>query len=58
MDRRLLLPLTGIAALGLGWGGFELYHASRILPGVMAAGVPVGGLTQNEAVSRLGEQKS
>jgi vancomycin resistance protein YoaR len=57
MDRRLLLPLTGVAALGLGWGGFELYHASRILPGVTAAGVSVGGLTQTEAISRLSAQK-
>ncbi len=53
MNPRLLLPLAGVAALGVGWGGFELYHAPRILPGVVAAGVPVGGLTPAEAAARL-----
>lgn len=53
MNRSVLLPLTGIAALGLGWGGFELYHAPRILPGVQAAGVQVGGLTVSEAAAKL-----
>ena len=53
MNRSVLLPLTGIAALGLGWGGFELYHAPRILPGVQAAGVMVGGLTLPEASAKL-----
>ena len=53
MNRSVLLPLTGIAALGLGWGGFEMYHAPRILPGVQAAGLAVGGLTVPEAVQRL-----
>ncbi len=53
MKRSVLLPLTGIAALGLGWGGFELYHAPRILPGVQAAGVLVGGLTASEAAAKL-----
>ena len=53
MKRSVLLPLTGIAALGLGWGGFELYAASRILPGVQAAGVMVGGLTVPDASAKL-----
>jgi vancomycin resistance protein YoaR len=53
MKRPVLLSLTGVAALGLGWGGFELYHAGRILPGVQAAGVNVGGLTVEEATSKL-----
>lgn len=53
MNRFVLLPLTGIAALGLGWGGFEAYHAPRILPGVQAAGVMVGGLTVPEASAKL-----
>ena len=53
MNRFVLLPLTGIAALGLGWGGFELYSASRILPGVQAAGMAVGGLSVAEASAKL-----
>ena len=53
MNRSVLLPLTGIAALGLGWGGFEAYHAQRILPGVQAAGLAVGGLTVPEASAKL-----
>ncbi len=53
MKPSVLLPLTGIAALGLGWGGFELYFAPRILPGVQAAGVQVGGLTVPEASAKL-----
>ena len=54
MNRSVLLSLTGIAALGLGWGGFELYSASRILPGVQAAGMAVGGLTVADASAKLG----
>jgi vancomycin resistance protein YoaR len=53
MKRPLLLSLSGVAALGLGWGAFEVYHAGRILPGVQAAGVNVGGLTVDEAAARL-----
>ncbi|RIH82457.1 Vancomycin B-type resistance protein VanW [Calidithermus terrae] len=44
-----------VGLLLVGWGGFELYHAQRIYPGVTAAGVPVGGLTLEQATSRVGE---
>jgi vancomycin resistance protein YoaR len=54
---RQLMPLLGVVALGLAWGGFELYHTDRVLPGVTAAGVSVGGLTQSEAVQALRDAK-
>jgi vancomycin resistance protein YoaR len=54
---RLWMPLLGVAVLGAGWGGFELYHSQRILPGIVVAGVPVGGMTQDEAVQALRDAK-
>ncbi len=57
MGPRVWMPLLGVAALGLAWGGFELYHSERVLPGVTAAGVNVGGLTQAEAVQALRDAK-
>jgi Putative peptidoglycan binding domain len=53
MNRKIILPISIVTGLGLGWGGFEAYHAPRILPGVSAAGVSVGGLTLFEASSKL-----
>jgi vancomycin resistance protein YoaR len=53
MNHKLILPLSIVAGLGLGWGGFEAYYAPRVLPGVSAAGVPLGGLTLFEAGSKL-----
>ncbi|MFN3266467.1 MAG: VanW family protein [Deinococcales bacterium] len=50
---RLWVPLVGIAALGVGWSGFELYHSERILPGITVAGIDVGGQTQTEAIETL-----
>jgi vancomycin resistance protein YoaR len=53
MNRKIVLPLSIAAGLGLGVGGFETYYAPRALPGVSAAGVAVGGLTQTESVAKL-----
>ncbi len=53
MNRRLIVPISIVAGLGLGWAGFEAYHASRILPLVSAAGVSLGGLTLFEAKTKL-----
>lgn len=47
------MPLLGIAALGAGWGGFELYHNERILPGIQVAGIAVGSQTQAQATQTL-----
>ena len=52
-SRHLWMPLLGVAALGTVWGGFEVYHAERLLPGITAAGVPLGGLTQPQALEAL-----
>ncbi len=52
-NTRVWMPLVGIAALGTAWGGFELYHADRILPGVSAAGINIGGQTSSEAKATL-----
>ena len=52
MNRSVWLPLTGIAALGLGWGGFELYYAQRIFPSVQGQS---GGLTVSEATAMYKE---
>jgi vancomycin resistance protein YoaR len=54
---RFWMPLLGIATLGAGWGGFELYHNQRILPAVTVAGVEVGGLTKTEATQVLRDAK-
>jgi vancomycin resistance protein YoaR len=53
MNRKMIVPISIVAGLGLGLGGFEAYHASRILPLVSAAGMSVGGLTLVEASSKL-----
>jgi vancomycin resistance protein YoaR len=53
MNRKIILPISIVAGLALGWGGFEAYYASRVLPTVSAAGVQVGGLTLLEASSKL-----
>ncbi len=53
MNRKIFLPLSIAAGLGLGWGGFEAYYAPRVLPGVSAAGVPLGGLTLFESQTKL-----
>ncbi len=55
MDRKIIIPLSVVAGLGLGlgWGGFEVYYAPRAFPGVMAANVPVGGLTLTEMQAKL-----
>jgi vancomycin resistance protein YoaR len=57
LNLRRFMPLFGVASLGLVWGGFELYHTDRVLPGVTAAGVDVGGLTQLEVVQALRDAK-
>ncbi len=56
-SRHLWMPLLGVAAFGAAWGGFELYHSERVLPGITAAGVSVGGLTQPEALQALRDAK-
>ncbi len=53
MNRTMIVTTSIVAGLGLGWAGFEAYHSSRILPGVSAAGISVGGLTLFEAKSKL-----
>ncbi len=53
MNYRLIVPISIVAGLGLGWAGFEAYNASRILPLVSAAGVSLGGLTLFEAKTKL-----
>ena len=53
MNYKIVLPLSIVAGLALGWGGFEAYYATRALPGVTAAGVSVGGLTLLEAQNKL-----
>jgi vancomycin resistance protein YoaR len=55
MNRKVIIPLSIAAGLGLGWGGFEAYYASRVLPGVRAADVSVGGLTLFEAGAKLAQ---
>jgi vancomycin resistance protein YoaR len=57
VNRRVIWPIAGVAALGAAWGGFELYHSNRALPGVVAAGIPIGGLTLPEAVAKLRSAK-
>jgi vancomycin resistance protein YoaR len=47
---------TALGVLGLllvGWSGFELHYAGRVYPGITAAGVPVGGLSVEEALARV-----
>ncbi|MFQ3534296.1 MAG: L,D-transpeptidase family protein [Aggregatilineales bacterium] len=46
-----LLALTSLAALLLGLG--VVMHSGRILPAVAVGGVPVGGLSESEAVRAL-----
>lgn len=53
MNHKIVVPISIVAGLGLGWGGFEAYHAPRVLPLVSAAGVSVGGLTLFEASTKL-----
>mgnify|MGYP000147395128 CR=1 FL=1 len=35
--------------------GFEIWYAGRIYPGVLVGGVPVGGLTPQEAASKISQ---
>ncbi|RIH89018.1 Vancomycin B-type resistance protein VanW [Meiothermus luteus] len=53
MRRAWLLGTAGLAGLALGWALFEYLHQQRIYPGVVAAGVQVGGLTVEEATARI-----
>src|SRR6266496_4279876 len=45
--------LIGSVILAIGMGVFVLYASQRILPGVSAAGVPLGSLTADEASALL-----
>ncbi|RDI96027.1 hypothetical protein DV704_03665 [Meiothermus sp. QL-1] len=53
MRRAALVGSAVFTGLVLGWAAFERYHLERIYPGVVAAGVPVGGLTLEEATARI-----
>lgn len=47
-----------LGVLGLllvGWSGLELRHAGRVYPGITAAGVPLGGLSVEQATARVAE---
>ena len=52
------IALTSLAAAALFVAGaaigLEIASRDRMLPGVVVLGVPVGGLTLNEAAARLG----
>ena len=57
----LIMPLTGLLALVLMFGlilalSFGLIYHDRILPHVSAAGLPLGGMSQEEAAQALRQQ--
>lgn len=49
------IALGVLGLLLVGWSGFELRHIGRVYPGVTVAGVPVGGLSTEEALARVTE---
>ncbi|RIH91548.1 VanW family protein [Meiothermus granaticius] len=52
--RRAVLVTAGVSTgLLLGWVGLERYSTHHIAPGVVAAGVPVGGLTLDQAAQKI-----
>ncbi|MER3553972.1 MAG: hypothetical protein C4331_06380 [Meiothermus sp.] len=53
MRRGILITAGVLAGLLLGWAGLERYYAGRIFPGVVAAGVPVGGLVPGDAAKKI-----
>ncbi|MDW8481974.1 MAG: peptidoglycan binding domain-containing protein [Meiothermus sp.] len=53
MRRVWLLGTAGFTGLVLGWALLEYHYQQRIYPGVVAAGVRVGGLTVEEATARI-----
>ncbi len=60
LARVLILALLGAAllviALAALWVGFQAVYAERIMPGVSAFGVPLGGMTQDEAARVLADK--
>ena len=55
MKRTLLISIGALAGLVLGWVVFERYQQTRIFTGVVAAGVPVGGLTLEAATQKISQ---
>lgn len=53
MRRAILVTVAGAVGLLLGWAGLEHYYANHVVPGVVAAGVPVGGLTLDQATQKI-----
>ncbi|MGK0617721.1 VanW family protein [Meiothermus cerbereus] len=53
MRRGLLIGLGILTGSLLGWALLERYHHNRVFAGVQAAGVPVGGLTLEEATAKI-----
>lgn len=47
------MTAAGAVGLLLGWAGLERYYAGHVVPGVVAAGVPVGGLTLDQAAQKI-----
>ncbi|MDX2007226.1 MAG: VanW family protein [Meiothermus sp.] len=55
MKRVLLISIGALTGLLMGWVVFERYQQTRIFSGVVAAGVPVGGLTLDAATAKIAE---
>lgn len=53
MKRGLYITAGVLAGLLLAWAGLERYYSARIFPGVVAAGVPVGGLKTGDAARKI-----
>jgi vancomycin resistance protein YoaR len=49
------IALSVLGLLLVGWSGLELRHAGRVYPRITVAGVPVGGLSAEEALARVTE---
>jgi len=53
MRRGLLIGMGLFTGSVLGWALLERHHHNRVFVGVQAAGVPVGGLTLEEATAKI-----
>lgn len=53
MNRTILISVAAFIGLLLGWVGFERQQQKHVFSGVVAAGVPVGGLTLEEATAKI-----